>query len=154
IHWTAHLANRKAAWYRFGRAMDIPEATRESRRNGGVARDRLVLDAGQRTVTQGGHIELHATAMGVTLLLGEVLCHPSGRLIVLAGHGKARSWTGAPVSTFANNDEWLDEIADGPIGARVKIGNRTFQATPAWVLTSPPNYAPGLPTGWKTMYDL
>jgi hypothetical protein len=154
IEWSVHLANRKAAWYRFGSAMDIPEATQQVLRNRGIPRADLVLDGGLRAISKGATVKVRATAMGVRLLLGELLTDSRGRLIVLPGFGVARSWTGSPVTTFANNDEWLDDVADGPVKATVRIGNKTFDATPGWILTGPPNYAPGLATGWKTMYDL
>ena len=33
IEWTVHLANKKASWYQFETALDIPEAEPTSRRN-------------------------------------------------------------------------------------------------------------------------
>jgi len=155
IDWRVHLANRKAAWYRFGRAMDIPEAPSVGRRNAGVSnRGSLVLDAGRHSTTEGPAVLLKATAKGVTMLLGELLTDDDGRLIVLPGRGRAASWQGRPVTTFANNDTWLDDVADGPVTARVTIGERTLDATPAWVASGPPNFAPAMATGWKTMHDL
>lgn len=155
--WRVHLANQKAAWYRFGRALDIPEGTTQGRRNHtvkGAARARLVLDAGPHSTAAGTPVALHATARGVRLLLGELLTDDQGRLIVLPGKGVAKAWTGGPVTTFANNDGWLDDVADGPVTASVTIGDRTLDATPSWVVTTPPNFAPGLATGWRTMFDL
>jgi L-Lysine epsilon oxidase N-terminal/L-lysine epsilon oxidase C-terminal domain len=157
IDWRVHLANRKAAWYKFTRALDIPEATSTTRRNSAVrgsARNDLVLDAGLHSTSEGTPLELSATAMGVNLFLGELLTDPDGRLVVLPGHGAARAWTGGPVYTFANNDGWLDDIADGPVSARVTIGSRVLEAESAWVISAPPNFAPGIATGWRTLHDL
>jgi hypothetical protein len=157
IDWHVHLANGKAAWYRFSRAMDIPEAAAVSLRNHtvrGTARAGLVADAGLHSTSEGTPVELTATAMGLHLLLGELLTDAEGRLIVLPGRGRARSWTGLAITTFANNDGWLDDIADGPVTATVTLGARTLRAESAWVASGPPNYAPGLATGWRTMYDL
>src|SRR5262249_29735480 len=56
IKWTVHLANKKAAWYEFHLALDIPEAQGPPplecrRRNAaycGRNRERLVIDPGPR----------------------------------------------------------------------------------------------------------
>ncbi len=155
IEWSAHLANQKAAWYRFGRAMDIPEAPLVSRRNAGIQkRASLVLDAGRRSASGGDPVLLKAKARRRTLLLGELLLDGDGRLIVLPGHGRAVSWAGRPASTYANNDTWLDDVADGPVDATVTIGGRALRATGAWFTSAPPNYAPGLATGWRSMLDV
>lgn len=155
IDWSVHLANRKAAWYRFGRAMDIPEAATVTRRNAAVKqRGSLVLDAGRKHANPGGSVTLKATVRSRTLVLGELLTDDDGRLIVLPGRGRSTSWNGKPASTFANNDAWLDDIADGPVDATVTIGTRTLDATGAWFVSAPPNYAPAMATGWRTMLDL
>jgi hypothetical protein len=39
------------------------------------------------------------------------------------------------------------------VHASVKLGNRVLKAEPAWVITTPPNYAPGIATGLVTAYD-
>ena len=50
IRWTVHLANKKAAWYQFDCALDLPEAIPAKRRNANVRtkRERLVIDPGPR----------------------------------------------------------------------------------------------------------
>ena len=51
IEWTVHVANKKAAWYEFNTAMDIPEAVPVPRRNANVVgydRKALVIDPGPR----------------------------------------------------------------------------------------------------------
>ena len=79
---------------------------------------------------------------------------PRGRLIVLAGLGQSGSnLPDNPPEDFSNNNNWYDDIADGPIDATVKIGNRMFQAEGAWVASAPPNYAPGI-QGVVTLYDV
>src|SRR5262245_55920773 len=53
IAWTVHVANKKAAWYNFEIALDIPEAVPCIRRNAafvGEARRRLVIDPGPRSI--------------------------------------------------------------------------------------------------------
>ena len=34
------------------------------------------------------------------------------------------------------------------------MDGRTLHAQPAWVVTAPPNFAPGLATGWRTLHDV
>ena len=157
IGWNVHLANRKAAWYSFLKALDIPEAVPVARRNPtrtGPARKALVVDAGSHTARLGSAVRMQAHAMGIDLLLGELLTDAKGRLLVLAGHGVARAWSGAPLTTFANNDGWLDDLADGPVTASVDLAGRTLHAQSAWVVSAPPNFAPGLATGWRTLHDV
>lgn len=157
LDWRVHLANRKAAWYKFTKAMDIPEATSMGRRNSavsGAARSGLVADAGLHSTTEGTPLALHATAMGVTLQLGELLTDTGGRLIVLPGRGGAKPWVGTKVYTYANNDGWLDDMSDGPVSATIVMDGRTLHAESAWVATGPPNYAPGIATGWRTLHDV
>jgi hypothetical protein len=55
IVWTAHLANRKAEWYQFQMALDIPEAAGQEmpRRNPSVKpaeRHTLAIDPGPRSI--------------------------------------------------------------------------------------------------------
>jgi hypothetical protein len=159
IDWTVHLAGRKPAWYRFDTALDIPEARPATRRNAAIVgqeRAGLVADAGRRSIATatGRSVTLDAVAMGHPLVLGELMVDPDGRLVALAGRGAAFAWEGARLTTFANNDGWVDDIADGPVSATVRIGRRTLEARPAWLVTSPPNFAPGIATGWRTLHDV
>jgi hypothetical protein len=153
IEWSVHLANRKASWYQFDTALDIPEAGPAPRRNRAVigsARAQLVGDGGPSVAPA----VVTAAIMDVPVTLGELLVDVSGRLVVLAGPGAAQAWAGARLTTFANNDGWLDDIADGPVRATVQIGNRIIEARPAWVATAPPNFAPAIAAGWRTLHDV
>jgi hypothetical protein len=171
VTWNVHVANKKAAWYDFDQAFDIPESQgnpplQSSLRNAsvtGAARARLVIDPGPRQIEgrnvnlagqnpefqfSGGHF------LGVPVSLGDVRTDGAGRLIVLGGLGQSGSSpAGLPVSGFSNNSNWYDDIADGPVDATVRVGNRVFQAEGAWVVSAPPNYAPGI-QGVVTLYDL
>lgn len=166
IEWRAHLANKKAAWYRFLAALDIPES-RDMKcplRNPGVARSRLVIDPGERAIagrSRSGKAYKFDTGriFGRTVYLGELRTDKDGRLLVLGGFGTAESPGARPVydpaegDTFNNADGWYDDIADGPVDARVKIGGREIPVEGAWVAVAPPNYAPDV-IGWRTMYEL
>lgn len=165
LRWTVHVANRKAAWYQFQLALDIPEAeqTEDSNlRNPKVPadrRDRLVIDPGPRSVRgrnrSGGpeHTFDTGTFLDRPVYLGELRTDESGRLLFLGGRGVSASATDTPADTFANNDGWHDDVSDGPVTAEVSIDGRPVPVEPGWVVTAPPNYAPEL-TSVRTMYDL
>jgi hypothetical protein len=168
VQWRVHVANRKAAWYDFDQAFDIPESDdlESGLRNDditGTARESLVNDPGPRSI-QGRNVNASGavsayrfqggSVYGVPIALGDVRTDSHGRLIVLGGNGQSGSWIpGAEATTFANNDTWYDDTADGPVDATVTIGGRTMQAEGAWVVTAPPNYAPGI-QGVVTLYDV
>jgi L-Lysine epsilon oxidase N-terminal/L-lysine epsilon oxidase C-terminal domain len=170
IVWTAHLANRKAEWYQFQLALDIPDAVGQAmpRRNPDVLladRHRLAIDPGPRSISgksvSGGSEHAFDTGRFKDTLvpLGEIRTDDDGRLIVLGGLGKSASPSGAPVykpddpNSFNNADDWYDDIADGPITAAVSINGRSIPVEHAWVVVAPPNYGTNI-VGWRTMYDL
>jgi hypothetical protein len=174
IQWRAYLANKKASWYEFqqlagehGYAPDPP------RRNANVAdpnaRQRLIVDPGPRSVDcthtrrarfdrDGG--DVYATTFPPPLkpcsidTLGEMLTDDSGRLLVLGAHGNSGSFLagefGQPrIDTYANNDGWFDDTADGPVTARLVMYSPEVGAVryvdvqyPAWVLVGYPAYVP------------
>jgi len=180
IVWTVHPANTKAAWYTFDMALDIAEAqggrplpdgsltppVRVPRRNAAVTgadRARLAIDAGPRTiagasVNAAGDDRRYAFDDGRffdrPVPLGELRTDAAGRLIVLGGFGAAGGATpDLPLGGGPNSDGWHDDLADGPVDAVVRIGDRVLQATGAWVVVAPPNYAPGIQSV-TTMYDV
>ncbi len=168
IVWTTHLANEKAAWYEFQIALDIPEANLppptvdpSMRRNSnfyGPARQQLAIDPGAISISgskkSGPAYRFDkGTFCGKSVYLGELRTDAEGRLIVLGGHGVSASNDGKPATTFANNNGWHDDVADGPVTATVKIDGQSIPCDGAWVVVAPPNYAPELVTV-RTMYDL
>lgn len=163
ITWRVHLANRKAAWYQFLNAMDLgPKyAKTAGRRNSTITggdRWQLVIDPGPRAITgrdtQGPDYQFDSGEfMGKKVPLGELRTDSRGRLLVLGGFGDSASYTGKPATTFANNDGWHDDTSDGPVRATVRVGGREFEAEPAAVAVTPPNYGQGL-YGPVTMYDV
>ena len=168
IRWTAHVANRKAAWFQWEMALDVPEAatTELSLRNASVAgdaRQSLVIDGGPRTIagrnTSGAEYECRGSFTGTEVYLGELRTDEHGRLIFLGGRGVSASPTGSPIfnqqdpNAFINADGWYDDMSDGPITAEVRIDGRAIPVEPAWVVTAPPNYAPDV-LGVRTAYDL
>ncbi|MBL1101524.1 LodA/GoxA family CTQ-dependent oxidase [Streptomyces sp. 205] len=163
LRWTVHVANKKAAWYQFQIALDIPEAVEAEEsalRNPTVQpRSQLVIDPGPRSVrgrNRAGRPELRFDTgrfMGTPVYLGELRTDGAGRLLFLGGRGAASSAANLPADTFANNDGWHDDISDGPVTAEVRIDGRTIPVEPAWIVVAPPNYAPDLKSV-ITLYDL
>jgi hypothetical protein len=168
ILWTVHVANKKAAWYQFQLALDIPEASSLSNlkpepsllRNPAERRERLTIDPGPRSIrgrNKAGTEYNFDTGrfFEKEVYLGELRTDDMGRLVFLGGHGVAASSQGPEVkpTTFANNDGWHDDISDGPVKAEVSINGRSIPVDFAWVVVAPPNYAPQV-KGARTMYDL
>jgi hypothetical protein len=167
IDWFVQLANKKAAWYRFVAAMDLPDSATLStpRRNPAVTdRASLVAGNGTKTIkgksTSGPAYRFDTTLFGAAFSLGEVRTDDTGRLLVLGGLGKSGSPANRPIYTesdadsFNNADGWYDDTSDGPVTAVVRLsGGRQIPVESAWVIVAPPNYAPDV-VGWRTMYDL
>ncbi|MDQ2687494.1 MAG: LodA/GoxA family CTQ-dependent oxidase, partial [Armatimonadota bacterium] len=160
ITWVAHVANKKAAWYNFELAMDIPEAKNCTRRNAAVTdRTQLVIDPGGRSIAgknqSGPNFQFDTgTFFGKAVSLGELRTDDAGRLLFLGGRGvSAPAQPGHTAYTFANNDGWHDDTADGPVSAQVTLNGQDIPVEPAWVVVAPPSYAPDIIT-FQTMYDL
>jgi hypothetical protein len=170
ITWTVHVANRKAAWYRFIAALDIPEAadTQCALRNStvkGQDREQLVIDPGPKYIAgprRSGDPELRldgGTFEGQDVSLGELRTDEKGRLLVLSGLGISKSPREAPLyipadrDSFNNADDWFDDTSDGPVTAQVKFDGHAIPVEGAWVVVAPPDYAPDV-VGWRTMADL
>ncbi len=168
ISWNAHVANLKAAWYQFQIALDIPEAAMTSpavdpslRRNAsvkGADREKLAINPG--SIDIGGTNKSgsqywfdQGKFYDKKVYLGELRTDELGRLIFLGGRGVSASSDSKPATTFANNDGWHDDVADGPVKAIVKINGEAIPCESAWVVVGPPNYAPDL-VSVRTMYDL
>lgn len=156
IEWQVELANKKAAWYQFQIALDIPEASDPKMadpslmRNAGVKdRATLAILPGARSISgpkKSGKAYQFDSGRFVhkPVYLGELRTDEAGRLLVLGGHGVSASVDGKPATTFANNDGWHDDTADGPVRATVKLKGVSLPVDGAWVLVAPPNYGPQL----------
>jgi hypothetical protein len=168
IKWTVHLANRKAQWYQFQAALDIPEAAAMAvpKRNADFKdRQKLAIDPGPRSISgksiSGGADHRFDTGKfkDTVVPLGEIRTDESGRLIVLGGTGNSASPSHAPVfnpanpDSFNNANDWYDDTADGPVTASVAIDGDPIPVEAAWVVVAPPNYAPNI-VSWRTLYDL
>ena len=153
IDWSVHLANAKAAWHQFaGLAKNTPP------RNAAVAnRARLIIDPGPRSVSglmQSARFDT-GSFMGKKVPLGELRTDELGRLLVLGGFGHSDSPVNAPITTFANNDGWHDDVSDGPVTATVRLhgSDKVMHAAGAWVIVGPPKFAPAI-DNITTLYDV
>ena len=169
IEWKAHLANRKAQWYEFEKALDIEDAaqTKNRLRNADVVgrdREALAIDAGPRSIS-GRAISgrAHEFAGGsfqkTPVSLGELRTDEEGRLLVLGGFGHSGSPAGLPIydpkvtNHFANAAGWFDDTSDGPVSAVVKVCGVEIPVESAWVVVAQPDFSPNT-VGWRTLYDL
>jgi L-Lysine epsilon oxidase N-terminal/L-lysine epsilon oxidase C-terminal domain len=174
IAWKVQVANTKAAWFDFDQAFDVPASKGEisgvpgivsNLRNAdvtGADRDKLAITPPAVTISgagvnAGGGDRAYAFDTGrffdKEVYLGEVRTDGEGRLVFLGGRGLSASKDGEQAVTFANNPGWHDDVSDGPVDATITYEGETYEATGAWVLVGPPNYAPGI-QGIVTGYDL
>ena len=154
IQWTAQLANRKAAWYRFlgtkeGTQLDQNPDPKKLRNQKVGDRTKLAIIASAKKIAGDGqkgpaYQFNDGYFFDKPVYLGELQTDDSGRLIVLGGYGKSeRTAEGKPLFTYANNDYWHDDVSDGPVTAAVKInGVEVAVKGTAWVLVAPPKFAP------------
>jgi len=160
IRWTVEVANKKAAWFNFETAMDLPQAIPCGRRNGtltGANRNALIIKPASRSVSgpnQSGSSFDTGEFLGEPVYLGELRTDEAGRLVFLGGYGRS----GTPLANntivgYANNDGWYDDTSDGPVSAEVKLGGKPIPVDPAWVVVAPPNFAPDI-ISIQTMYDV
>jgi L-Lysine epsilon oxidase N-terminal len=148
ITWTVRLVNRKAEAEKF------PPGS--GRRNPTVSdRASLVIDSGSQSVGTAKAAPMVGKFRGREVPLGEIRTDDAGRLIVLGGFGQSEYVGPGPrrIDDFANNNDWYDDMSDGPIAATVKFpGREAVSADPAWVIVAPPKYAPEI-NSMMTLYD-
>lgn len=157
ITWTVQLANRKAA----ARESPPPLPNRPLRNPQQQNRARLEITPSPRSVSgrnlQGPSFD-DGSFEDTPVYLGELRTDNDGRLLVLGGRGRSRSIpANQPISDFANNNFWHDDVSDGTVRARVKVqGQAVVEVSPensAWVIVAPPDFAPML-GGIVTLYDI
>jgi hypothetical protein len=151
ITWSVHLANKKAAWKKFNGLKE-----NLGWRNPTVKdRNSLMIDAGIRTLSLINSKALFDTGKfkNTIVQLGEMQMDKDGRLLILGGFGKSAG-SSKIAGEFANNDDWYDDISDGPVTASIKLNgsSKSMIASPAWVLCPPPDFAPAI-TNVVTLYD-
>jgi hypothetical protein len=152
IEWTVHLANTKAAWKRF-----VGLNPSSALRNASVTnRYSLVIDPGPRSLSGPNKVAIFDTGtfLGVIVPLGEIRTDKQARLLVLGGFGNSGSPNNAPITHWANNEGWHDDVSDGPVNATVTFKGETksIQAVAAWLICGPPKFAPPI-DNIITLYD-
>ncbi|WP_191602716.1 LodA/GoxA family CTQ-dependent oxidase [Marinomonas algicola] len=170
LSWTVQVANRKANWFHFITAMDIPESKDlvVKRRNplmkSAEEREQLIIAPDAVTVSglsiHGAEYQFNTGSFkGESVYLGELQTDEKGRLLFLGGHGVSKSPSGKPPydpadgDSFNNAADWYDDMADGPVNAEVMLDGKAIPVQGSWVISAPPNYAPDA-VSWRTMYDL
>jgi hypothetical protein len=140
ITWTVELANTKAAFNQFEGVGHIFGPLR----NASVSnRSSLMITPGPRTIGPGSKAVFDTGEfLNRAVPLGEIQTDSAGRLLVLGGFGSSGSPINSPLTTFANNDGWHDDISDGPVTATVRWAGHTYQASGAWVICPPTRFAP------------
>ncbi len=163
VEWTVHVANKKASWYLYNNAFDLPPKApplgSQQRNINTLNKARLALniDPGAHGIAgrnqEGQPMSGHFQQVAVTL--GQLRTDDAGRLVFLGGFGRSASSTPSnPIENFSNNSDWFDDTSDGWVKARVTLGDgRVLDAEPGWVFVGPPDYAPGI-TPLITMWDL
>jgi hypothetical protein len=148
LTWRVHVANKKAAWYEFDVALDIPQAKLVPLRNAnfqGPLRQQLIIDPGLVEITgvntSGTQYRFDkGKFIGEPVYLGVLCTDDLGRLLFLGGHGiSGTPFANNPPTTFANNNGWHDDVSDGPIDAEVIYEGRSLAVEGAWVICAPPN---------------
>lgn len=158
IDWRVDVANKKAEWYQFDIALDIPAAEGFYDTNGNAQNPRglpllcqkrnlyfegsrkdLMIEATARHISginknadgQGKGYRFEGTigTQQKEVYLGEVRTDDSGNLIFLGGLGLSDSFDGKPLTTFANNEGWHDDTSDGPVDATVTWGEGDNKVT-------------------------
>jgi hypothetical protein len=177
LTWTVHVANRKASFFTFdGLAGSplLPVQPARIRRNPGVPdRRSLEIDPLPRGIggptakpvpidrgTSGNPAaELWPKPQPTPSItsLGQLRTDDKGRLVVIPAGGVAGVRGGAPITEYANNDGWFDDVCDGPITARLRLRvggtTTTVLVQGAWLLVGPPDFAPQLPQ-LVTLFDV
>ncbi len=162
ITWNVHVANIKAGWYEFNNALDLPglgvPAGPRNPKVKGAARANLVIKPRPKTIqgegVQGPEYRFDdGKFYDKNVCLGEIRTDEKGRLLFFGGDGDSESRTNEAATTFANNVGWHDDTCDGIVRATIRLDDQEYEALPATVAVTPPNFGPGL-FGVVTMNDV
>lgn len=160
INWQVHVANVKAAWYEFNNALDLPMAGIPSAYRNSTEKNRSLLaikpkpiDIVGSDITGDQYCFNDGEFYCEKVNLGRIETDNQGRVIFVPGSGDANSKDNEAPTTFANNEGWHDDTCDGVIRATVEVNEESYEAKPAMVAVTPPNFGPGL-FGVVTMNDV
>lgn len=101
--------------------------------------------------------DLYCPDEGITTL-GDLRTEPNGRLLVMPTNGTACGFTkSAQLNDDVNNDDWFDDVADGPVWATIVYDDGSTDVVQgAWVVTTDPAYAPqtlNVVSLWDDIYN-
>ncbi|WPB76050.1 LodA/GoxA family CTQ-dependent oxidase [Archangium violaceum] len=172
IKWNVHLANRKAAFFKFD-GQDGVDGSWNGKRNahvqGAAEREKLlVIDPGLKSISGPGKPPVPLTNPNTNIpitTLGELRTDEKGRLLVLGGLGQAsKTAQGKLINDYVNNDHWFDDMSDGPVSAEITYteGGKTQTvklegSEGAWLMVAPPDFGPTVGNVvrlFDTMWDL
>ena len=140
--------------------------------NSANRRKELIIDPGPRTLnavstsaefkqgTAGGYPEQWpgplVNAEGTVKIdsLGKMRVDADWTMTFTPAPGVSGSTDGSGLIDFANNPNWFDNTSDGPVRANLILSNGTrIPADPAWLLVSPPDFAPAI-ENIVSLYDV
>ncbi len=114
-----------------------------------------------KTFPQTSGLELFEPA-GEIDSLGELRIESfSGRLLFVPGAGNAVGWKVGgerpALESAINNDQWFDDVADGPVNATLVFDDATqCEVAAAWLLSTDPAWAPqtlNVVSLWDDIFD-
>jgi hypothetical protein len=133
-----------------------------------LSTDALSLRSSDRGMTKQ-LVNRHEATRSTIEVLGEMRIDDAGRLIVFGGYGRSVYVQGLnpkvlrdhSLASYANNDGWFDDVADGPVTAVIHFKNGSevtvAGADGAWFISAPPDFAPAVPpvrSLWDTLMDV
>jgi len=152
IEWTVRMVNKKDAIARPG---NPPAAPMKPAIKPG--REDRIIDSQRQTISgpSAGPVALSGTYRQTNVALGQLRSDAAQRLLVIGGPGTSASPTNAPIGgSFYNNPDWYDDVADGPVTAKVTLpAGPSPVIAPAWVVVGPPDFSPAS-AGVVTLYDV
>ena len=154
ISWTTDFAAKKASRNRSPARTRIARSATHGRHRPHEPGGRPWLAHTQRAYAEAafntGRFRAHAGAAGRA-------AHRRRRaLLVLGGFGRRGRTRCTPIVDFANNDNWFDDVSDGPVTATVTGlagAAGPLAAAPAWVICLPPDFAPPIESV-TTLYEV
>jgi hypothetical protein len=184
IEWTVHVANKKAAWFKFNGLVGSKDILNppnfgypaNSLRNPNGPSSQWVINPGPRTASiPGTTVEFkkgdsngafpetwpaafqNGNASGIDTL-GAMRVEADFGLTVLGGSGNSGSINNSDIVNYANNPGWFDDASDGVVKAQVVLADGSKKdASPSWVIVGPPDFAPpieNIVTLYDTIYDI
>jgi hypothetical protein len=163
ISWEVYLVNKKGAVTRPANPDEATPPIPLQDDPAGIARK---IDPGSKTISgknQSGVLfntgrftatDKLGAAHTDTVFLGELRTDKNGNLIVLGGRGLSKSPANLPLTGFYYfSPGWYDDVSDGYVKATVTVNGVASQAQDAWVIVTPPKYAPQV-KAVVTLYDI